>query len=54
MCMTALACVSYEAWESAYHPRSSTTTEVSEHHPETPRVMIVPRELPNTGTCEEG
>ena len=40
--------------EAIYHPRPSTAIEGSEHNPETPRAMTVPKELPNTGTREEG
>ena len=40
--------------EVIYHPRPSTAIEGSEHNPETPRAMTVPKELPNTGTREEG
>ena len=42
-----------EAWESDYYPKSSTTTEGSEHYPKIPRGMTAPRELPNTGTREK-
>ena len=36
--------------EAIYHPRPSTTIEGSEHNPETPRAMTVPKELQYSGT----
>ena len=40
--------------EAIYHPRPSTAIEGSEHDPETPRAMTVPKELQYSGTCQEG